>query len=65
MAILMGKGVKDAMNPIYFESVAKNKVDILHKVHIDEIKTKLTKELKPILDKVETARKWEHKRSHL
>ncbi|BCD48542.1 coiled-coil domain-containing protein [Helicobacter suis] len=61
MAILMGKGVKDAMNPIYFESVAKNKVDILHRVHIDEIETKLSKELKPILDKIETAREWEHK----
>ncbi|BCD50104.1 hypothetical protein NHP194004_15510 [Helicobacter suis] len=31
------------MNPIYFESVAKNKVDILHRVHIDEIETKLNK----------------------
>ncbi|WP_163556378.1 hypothetical protein, partial [Helicobacter suis] len=61
MAILMGKGVKDAINPAYFESIAKDRRDRFIKEHIKEIETKLTKELKPILDKIETTREWEYK----
>uniref|UniRef100_UPI001966E6F1 hypothetical protein n=1 Tax=Helicobacter suis TaxID=104628 RepID=UPI001966E6F1 len=61
MAILMGKGVKNAINPAYFESIAKDRRDHFLKRHIDEIETRLTKELKPILDKIETTREWEYK----
>ncbi len=61
MAKLFGKGVKDAMSPEYFESIAKDRRDRFLKQHISEIEKNLNKELKPILAKIEQTREWEHK----
>ncbi|WP_121022704.1 hypothetical protein [Helicobacter vulpis] len=58
---LFGKGVKDAMSPEYFESIAKDRRDRFLKQHMGEIEKSLTKELKPILATIEQTRKWEHK----
>ncbi|WP_120945204.1 hypothetical protein [Helicobacter labacensis] len=60
MALLMGKGVKDA-SPKYFEHIAKSRRNKFLKQHISEIETSLAKELKPILATIEKAREWEHK----
>ncbi|WP_199764894.1 coiled-coil domain-containing protein [Helicobacter felis] len=61
MALLMGKGVKDAMSPEYFESIAKDRRDRFLNKHINEIEKSLNQELKPILAKIEQTREWEHK----
>ncbi|WP_104636936.1 hypothetical protein [Helicobacter felis] len=61
MALLMGKGVKDAMSPEYFESIAKDRRDRFLNKHISEIEKSLNQELKPILAKIEQVREWEHK----
>ncbi|WP_260321754.1 hypothetical protein [Helicobacter gastrofelis] len=53
MAKLFGKGVKDAMSPQYFESIAKDRRDRFLKQHIGEIEKKLNQELKPIIAKIE------------
>ncbi|WP_199768462.1 coiled-coil domain-containing protein [Helicobacter salomonis] len=61
MALLMGKGIKDAMSPEYFESIAKDRRDRFLNKHMREIEKSLNKELQPILAKIEQAREWEHK----
>ncbi|CAM2956925.1 coiled-coil domain-containing protein [Helicobacter felis] len=62
IALLISRGgVKNAMNPEYFESIAKDRRDRFLNKHINEIEKSLNQELKPILAKIEQTREWEHK----